>query len=166
MIDEKKAVDLLKDKKEFITSDDILGKDIIDARGHYIGVASQLHIDRRLKNITGISIDTGFNKPLAFVGVDLVTNFGVDAIYISHTPSSRYIGLDVYDKNGALIGRVKSARLRPEKATIMSFIVSLGILKNVELHLYMIKVLGRSIILNITKDEVMKIYHEQKSRSE
>jgi sporulation protein YlmC with PRC-barrel domain len=89
-----------------ITSDDILGKDVVDSEGEIIGVVQKIHIDKKIKQIIGITIDEGFMKPDLFIGLDYVKNFGVDSIFLNMIPNEKYLGLKIFDKNGKLQGTV------------------------------------------------------------
>ncbi|MFO7711427.1 MAG: PRC-barrel domain-containing protein [Candidatus Woesearchaeota archaeon] len=149
--------------KNIITSDDILGKDVIDNEGNHVGIITQLHIDKKKKTITGISIDSGFMKPFAFIGIELVLNFGIDAIYISQTPSSHYLGLAVFDCYGIPVGTITSATLDEHK-NLSSIDVKLGLFKKVTLPEYTIKHIARNAILNIEKDYVYEIFNANKHR--
>ncbi len=136
-----------------ITSDDILGKDVIDKKGRYIGVLSILHIEKDAKTITGISIDTGFMRPTVYVGINMINNFGVDAVYISHTPGSRYLGLKVFDKYGVYVGKVRKTRY---KKNLVSHITVKRLFYKVELDVHYVNTLGCNILLNLEKKEVWK----------
>lgn len=93
-------------KKNIITSDDILGKDVIDSDGDIIGVSSKLHIDSRSKLIVGITIDQGFMKPDLYVGLEYVKTLGVDSLLLKSSPKSKIKGLDVLDSKGKKVGFV------------------------------------------------------------
>ncbi|MGM5488372.1 MAG: PRC-barrel domain-containing protein [Nanobdellota archaeon] len=149
--------------KNLITSDEILGKDVIDNDGNHIGIVTQLHIDKKHKSITGISIDSGFMKPFSFVGIELILNFGIDAIYISKTPSSHYIGLSVFDCYGILVGTIVSAKLDEHK-NLSSIDVRLGLFRKVNLPEYTIKHIARNAILNIEKAYVEEIFNATKQK--
>ena len=137
-----------------ITSDDVLGKDVIDSMGRYIGILSILHIKKDTKALKGISIDTGFMKPTVYVGINKVINLGVDAIYIMYTPGSRYLDLKVFDKNGAYVGKV--IKTEYEGSIVKRIIIRKGF-KKLVLDVKHITVLGKNILINITKEDVKKI---------
>jgi sporulation protein YlmC with PRC-barrel domain len=84
-----------------------LGKDAVDPDGEVLGVVTKLHIDKNNKKITGITIDLGFMKPDLFIGLNYIKNFGIDSVFLSKIPTSKYIGLKVIDSDGKTIGRVK-----------------------------------------------------------
>lgn len=88
------------------TSDEILGKEVLDVRGRVLGIVQKMHIDRGLKKIVGITIDEGFMKPQLYVGVDKIRFFGLDAIMLNIEFES-YIGLKVFNSDGEIVGIVK-----------------------------------------------------------
>lgn len=133
------------------TSDDVLGKDVIDAVGNMIGVVTQIHIDKHTKKIIGISIDSGFMKPFVFVGIDLVTNFGVDAVYISRTPSSLYLGLTVFDMYGVTLGKIVDV-IFDEQNEVECIVVKYGVFGKVEIPKAYIKKIVRNAFLNLDRD--------------
>ena len=93
-------------KREIITSDDILGKDVIDTDGEVIGVSTKIHIDNRNKQIVGITVDQGFMKPDLYIGLEYIRTFGVDTIMLSTSPKSKVRGLNVLDSSGKKVGVV------------------------------------------------------------
>ena len=161
---EQEKYDLFKSEKSVITSDDILGKDVIDIEGNSIGIVTIMHIDKKTKSIVGVSVDTGFMKPQVFVGIDLIKNFGIDAVYISKTPSSRYIGMSVYDIYGNYVGKVDHLEFSEKSQTVQRVVVSIGMMRSVVLITRHLKNIGRGIILKIPKEEVFEIYKKQKSK--
>jgi sporulation protein YlmC with PRC-barrel domain len=96
----------MKKSQNIITSDDILGKDVIDTDGEVIGVSTKIHIDNKNKQIVGLTIDQGFMKPDLYIGLGYVRTFGVDTIMLSTSPKSKIRGLKVLDNSGEKIGWV------------------------------------------------------------
>ena len=93
-------------KNDFITTDDILGKDVVDKDGEVIGIVQQIHIDKETKSITGITVDEGFMKPDLFVGVNNIKLFGIDSVMLNMTPDQTFKGLIVFDSHGKKVGIV------------------------------------------------------------
>ena len=90
-----------------ITSDDILGKDVIDSDGEIVGVSMKIHIDNRSRQIIGITIDQGFMKPDLYIGLEYIRMFGIDSILLNTTPKSKVRNLKVLDSRGKQLGTVK-----------------------------------------------------------
>lgn len=92
--------------QNIITSDDILGKDVIDSDGEIIGVSTKIHIDNKNKIIIGLTIDQGFMKPDLYIGLEYIRTFGVDSILLNTSPKSKVRGLNVLNSSGKKIGYV------------------------------------------------------------
>ena len=108
---------------EIITSDDILGKDVLDIDAEIIGNVQQLKIDTKTKTIVGIIVDQGFMKPDIYIGLDYVKHFGVDAILLSESPKPKIKGLDIYDKKGKRIGFVFDIEENKKKNRLAAIIM-------------------------------------------
>ena len=135
-------------EKEIITSDDILGKDVVDVDGEIIGVVQQLRIDKKSKKIVGILMDQGFMKPDLYIGLDFIKNFGVDSVFLSQSPQPKIKGLDIYDKKGKHVGFVFDIIEDKKKNTIKAIIMKktqLG--KSYVITRRFIKTIGFNIIL-------------------
>lgn len=90
--------------QNIITSDDILGKDVIDSDGEIVGVSTKIHIDNKNQQIIGLTIDQGFMKPDLYIGLEYIRTFGVDSILLNTSPKSKVRGLNVLDSYGKKIG--------------------------------------------------------------
>ena len=129
-----------------ITSDDILGKDVLDKDGELIGVIQQLHIDKNEKKIVGITIDEGFMKPDLFVGIEHIKTFGIDSVILSISPNQKFIGLLVYDCDGKQVGKIKNITMG-SRHRIKAITVHEGILRNIIIPSKEIKEIGYNAIL-------------------
>ena len=47
-------------EQNWITSDDILGKDVIDTDGNFLGVVDKLFLNEKPLGVAAISVDKGF----------------------------------------------------------------------------------------------------------
>lgn len=155
MNDDERFIELTK-KSHIITSDDILGKDVIDISGKYVGVATQMHIDKKEKRLIGLSIDTGFMKPFVFVGVDLIKTFGIDALYIMKTPSSSYPGMKVFDCNGVRLGKVHSVTF-DENDSLDTVTVRYDFVRKLTIPTEAIQTIRHNIILGVDQETFRKL---------
>jgi uncharacterized protein YrrD len=137
---------------EIITSDDILGKDVVDIDGEIIGIVQQLKIDKLNKKIVGILIDQGFMKPDLYISIDLVQNLGVDSIFLNKTPNPKIKGLDIYDKVGNKIGFVHDVQQSGDKISAIIMKKSL-IGKSYLIKSKQIKTIGYNIILKYKENK-------------
>lgn len=140
-------------KDKIITSDDILGKDAVDPDGQILGVVTKLHINKETKQLVGITIDEGFMKPNLFLGMNFVKNFGVDSVFLSQIPTTKYVGLKVYDSEGKYVGTVK--KVIPKRHKVLSIEITHN-MKRYVITSGDIKEIGVSVILkeNYKMDEL------------
>lgn len=149
-------------KKKNITSDDILGKNLLDSEGKLIGVTMALNIDSKTKNILGLTIDRGFMKPNIFVGIDLIKIFGVDSIILNTTLPIKYFNMPVYDINGKFIGKIKIAKFDSKTKEPIMIKVKSGILSSIIIPKKNIKRIDKGAILRKTKQEILLEWKENK----
>jgi len=142
--------------KGIITSDDILGKDVVDIDGEIIGVVQQLQIDKHSKQIVGLLVDQGFMKPDLFVGYKFVKNLGVDTIFLNTSPRPKIKGLEVYDSLGKKIGFVTDVI---EAEGMMSGILMKknSMAKDCFVKNKYIKTIGFSMILRTSEEQLPKL---------
>jgi hypothetical protein len=100
-------------------------------------------------------------KPLVFVGVDLIHNFGIDSVYISQTPRSRYIDMIVFDRIGLIVGKVKNVYYKEDTFEINLIKIKINPFKSFLIDSKYIKNIKRNIFLNITKKEVQALIKNQ-----
>jgi len=142
-------------ENKIITSDDILGKDVVDVDGEIIGVVQQLRIDKVSKKITGILLDQGFMKPDLYIGLDFVKNFGVDSVFLNQSPKLKLKGLDIYDKKGKHLGFVFDIVEDKKKNIIQAIIMKktqLG--KSYVITRRFIKRIGFKVILRVKESKL------------
>ena len=132
---------------ELITSDDILGKEIIDSTGEILGVIQKLHIDKQKKEITGVTIDQGFMRPDLFIGLEYIKQFGIDTVFLNTYPKEKIIGMNVIDKNGKQIGHVTDIDYK-SKNKIRAIKVKHGVIQKINtINIQEIKEIGYNVIL-------------------
>ena len=139
-----------------ITSDDILGKDAVDKEGEIIGTIQQLHIDKRTKEITGITIDGGFMKPDIFVGIKQIKNFGIDSVFLRISPYLKITGLKVFDPAGREIGVVSDVDATRGNRLKRIHIKMSMIGKTLKVGAKELKDIGDNIILKKTRKEIIE----------
>lgn len=141
-------------KRCIITSDDILGKDVVDTDGEILGVVQQLKIDKEQKNILGVVVDQGFMKPDLFIGLDFIKNFGIDSVFLNQSPWPKIKGLDVYDSNGKKAGFVFDVENRKKTMFLSSIIIKKNRLgKSYRVNIKDVKTIGFNVILKKSAEE-------------
>ncbi|MBI2448962.1 PRC-barrel domain-containing protein [Candidatus Pacearchaeota archaeon] len=141
-----------------ITSDDIVGKDVIDIDGEFIGVVEMLHIDPSAVEVIGITIDKGFLRKGLIIGKDYIERVAPHAIFLKIRPSYKLKGMNVFDSEGENIGIVTKVNLHGKKNEVESIIVRSGIFKrDVVIPVKFIRNIGYNVLLSVKKDDIMKL---------
>jgi sporulation protein YlmC with PRC-barrel domain len=131
---------------KYITTDDILGKEVLASDGDIIGIVQKLHIDATTKTITGITIDEGFMKPDLFIGLQFIKQFGIDSLFLSIIPEQKFIGLRVYNNKGKLVGTITDIETGKNNAKIKKIKVKSGFTTK-DYSAKEIKMIGSSVLL-------------------
>ena len=112
----KKQKHLLQSvNEELISADDILGKDVIDDEGEYIGVTDKLFFEKKSLDFIGLSVDKGFLKTGLVIGKSYIREVTEHAVLLNTRPLYRLVGMKVFDKNGKELGHVDDVELADGK---------------------------------------------------
>lgn len=142
------------------TSDDLLGKDVIDADGHVVGVAEKIFIDPNSLDFIGVGVDKGFLKEGLVIGKDYIERVTAHVIFLKVKIVSEIKSMKVFDRNGVLIGTVKEVELQGQKNEIGNLIISSvlrGIPKKLLVSGTLIEKIGYNVILRITKSDLFEM---------
>lgn len=139
-----------------ITSDDILGKNVIDSQGGLAGVAEKLFIDPVTLNVLGIEVDKGILHKGLTIGKGYIKKVTEHAIFLNTTIFYEIKGMMVFDVNGAKVGKVKNVRLYGWRNAIKELEVG-GIRKTLIIPKEMIATIGENVLLNVTRSEADKL---------
>ena len=146
---------VLKKLQGAITSDDVLGKDVIDSKGVFLGVSDKLYIDPKSMAVLGISVDSGFLKKGFIISTQYVHEVVNHAIFLNIQPASSFKGKVVLDCNGTKVGIIKNIELIDDTNDIASFFVKPGFFRRkIRIPVKFMKNLDKSLFLSITKDEL------------
>ncbi len=145
---------MISKEKEVITSDDILGKDVVDIDGDRIGIVQQLKIDKKTKRILGILVDQGFMKADLFIGLDLISNFGIDSVFLNQSPHPKLKGMEVFDKHGKSVGIVSDVEEYPDNKLIAIIVKKHSLGKSYTIKAKYIKRIGVNIILRYAVPDI------------
>ncbi|NOZ81400.1 MAG: PRC-barrel domain containing protein [DPANN group archaeon] len=147
-----------------ITSDDVLGKDVIDPDGAFLGIIEKLHIDPRTLEIVGITIDKGFLKKGLFIGRGYIQKITKFAVFLSIRPAYDVKGMAVFDTQGKKVGTVREVILVGQQNRIRSLIVQSRILrKHFIVPRDFIDTISRSVFLTCDKDVLERMQLELKA---
>ncbi|MFT4249771.1 MAG: PRC-barrel domain-containing protein [Candidatus Woesearchaeota archaeon] len=137
-----------------ITSEDILGKDVLDADGLHIGVVDKLYIDPASIQVLGFSVDKGFLRDGLMIGTKHVAEITAHAIFLTIRPAFRLRGVPVFGVDGGLVGHVQSVSLHEEDNTINELVVRVSRRKTIVITQDVIDRVDESVLLSVNADEL------------
>ena len=152
---------------EAITSEDILGKEVIDVDGDFIGIAEKVLINPKNFNSLGISIDKGFFKRGLTIGKGYIERVTPHAVFLKINVPYLLKGKTVFDKDGKKVGVVSSIDLHGAQNRIKELHVksqtALPLLKKeIVIPNNIIRNIGDNVILKLTREQVMKKLGEKR----
>lgn len=139
-----------------ITSDDILGKNVIDSQGGLAGVAEKLFIDPVTLNVLGIEVDKGILHKGLSIGKGYIKKVTPHAIFLNTTIVYEMKGMQVFDINGAHLGKVKSVELYGWRNVIKGIHVGSRLKGTLFVPKEAIATVGENVLLNVPKSELVK----------
>ena len=147
-----------ENQEDSITSDDILGKDVIDSGGEFIGIVDKVFVNPTSIEIIGISIDKGFLKKGLEIGKTHIERISSYAVFLKIRPAFRLRGRFVFDINGKKLGKVFKVNLYENKNQIKSLVVKSGIFQEkYEIESKIISKIGRNVFLNDKMENLPKL---------
>ena len=145
----------LDETGDLLTSDDLLGKEVIDESGLSIGVSEKVLIDKKDLDFVGISVDKGLLNRGLTIGKDYIERVTPYAIFLRIRVAYELRGMEVFDVNGKKIGKVKDVELVGNKNVIKSLIVGSGF-KSFSIIPGLIEKIGYNVLLNVSASELRK----------
>ncbi len=144
-----------------ITSEDVLGKDVIDPRGTFIGVTDKLLLNPDTMEVLGISVDKGFLKKGLVIGVGHIRQVTPHAVLLATTPASQIRGMSVFCSDGTKAGTVEAVVLEESSNQIQYLEVRTGTFGNtIQIPPGAIEYIESNVMLN-TSPEELKIVLQQ-----
>ncbi|MEK6893965.1 MAG: PRC-barrel domain-containing protein [Nanoarchaeota archaeon] len=150
-----------RDLSKTLTSEDLLGKEVIDFDGTFIGVVEKVLIDPSELDFVGISIDKGFLRKGLTIGRNYINNITDHAVFLKIRVSYEVKGKIVFDKEGKVIGRVSSIELYENKNQIVNLIVrpsffSFFSKNEIAIPATYIKEIGENVMLSVRIKDLKK----------
>ncbi len=150
-----------RDLSKTLTSEDLLGKEVIDFNGTFIGVVEKVLIDPNEMEFVGISIDKGFLKKGLTVGRNYIDKITENAVFLRIRVSYEVKGKIVFDKEGKIVGRVAGIELYENKNQIVSLIVRPNLFlffrKPINIPSKYITEIGENVMLNVSKSDLKEL---------
>ncbi len=148
-----------------ITSEDVLGKDVFDSEGVLLGVSDKFYLHPKSLKVLGLSIDKGFLRSGLIISTDHVREVSTHAVFLNAQLATRVRGMQVFDSDGARVGKVKGIELVDDTNQIDAVFIKTGLFHNGKLRIPRrhIKSTEKNVLLNITKAEVQEQEREAKN---
>jgi sporulation protein YlmC with PRC-barrel domain len=108
-------------EQNWITSDDVLGKDVIDAQGELLGVVDKLFLNQDTLEIEAISVDKGFLEKGLVIGRDYLERVSKYAVFLNTTPVIMLEKKVVFGGDGKRIGTITKVTVDPKTGKLESF---------------------------------------------
>lgn len=146
-----------RDLSKALTSEDLLGKDVIDYDSTIIGVVEKVLIDPKTLDFVGISIDRGFIRKGVTIGRDYIDEIKEHAVFLKIRMSYEVKGKIVFDSLGRVVGRVYSLELYENMNKIVSLIVRKSLLfggKEILIPSKYVRAIGENVMLSVRKEEL------------
>ncbi len=147
-----------RDLSKTLTSEDLLGKDVIDFDSTIIGVVEKVLIDPKTLDFVGISIDKGFLKKGITIGRNYIEEIKEHAVFLKIRVSYEVKGKKVFDSEGRMVGKVSSLELYENMNKIVNLIVKEDNLlfpgKEILISSRYIKAIGENVMLSIKKEDL------------
>ncbi len=145
-----------KDLSGAVTSDDMLGKEVIDLAGSFIGVSEKVFIDPLSLDFIGISVDKGFLRQGLLIGKNYIERIAPHAIFLKIRVAYDIKNMLVFDKDGKKIGIVTKVELLENKNQVKELHVSTGSRKLI-IPFDLIENIGYNVVLKVTRDEIFNL---------
>jgi len=145
-----------RDLSKTVTSEDLLGKEVIDLDGSFIGVVEKVLIDPHKLDFVGISIDKGFLRKGFTLGKGYIDKITPHAVFLKIRVSYDVKGKLVFDNDGELVGTVTSIDLYGSKNKIVNIVLRSSIFAGREIVIpaEYINEIGENVMLNVNKNKL------------
>ncbi len=150
-----------KDLDGAITSEDVLGKDVIDPRGTFIGVTDKLLLNPQTMEVLGISVDKGFLKKGLVIGSGHIKEVTPHAVLLATTPASQIKGMSVFCSEGTRQGIVQEVQLEENSNKILFLLIRTGTFGHeIKIPAGAIEYIESNVMLNTTPEELKLILQQ------
>jgi len=148
---------MIKAIEESITSEDVLGKDVIDSNGLFLGVSDKLYIEPKTLRVLGISVDKGFLRKGMIIATTYIREVAKHAIFLNIQPLFLLKGKEVFDCHGGKVGKVTAVEAVRDTNRVAAIIVGQS-----RIPLRDIGMIGKNIMLTIPVKHVQVLAKTKK----
>lgn len=141
-----------------ITSDDILGKSVIDSSGKTIGLVEKVLIDPKTLDFVGVEIDKGLLKKGVLIGKNYIKSIEEHAVFLKIRVTFEMKGMTVFDKDGKRVGIISRVELVGKSNKLKAIHVARGLLRHEALIPgTFISSVGQNVILTVRNQDIPSI---------
>jgi sporulation protein YlmC with PRC-barrel domain len=137
-----------------ITSDDILGKEVIDIEGSFIGIVEKVFFNSKTLDFSGIAVDKGILKKGLTIGRGYIERIATHAVFLKVSVSYEIKGMTVFDKDGVDLGDVMAVHLKGTTNVIDFLEIKLGGKKRLNIPDIYISSIGDNVLLNLCQKDI------------
>ena len=134
-------------EQNWITSDDILGKDVIDTNGNFLGVVDKLFLSPELIEVAALSIDKGFLAKGLVVSKKYIERVSKYAVFLNITPLFLLMQKKVYTSTGHYVGIVSAVKQNEGKTNQLDCLIVTYKSNRKEISADKIAQVGKNIVL-------------------
>jgi len=135
-------------EQNWITSDDILGKDVIDIDGNFLGVVDKLFLTADTITVQAISIDKGFLAKGLVVSKKYIERVSKYAVFLNIKPLFLLLQKKVYTATGHFVGTVVDVTQDTSKSNALECLIVSTKSGKKEISSKDIDQIGKNIVLN------------------
>jgi sporulation protein YlmC with PRC-barrel domain len=135
--------------EEAITSEDVLGKDVIDSNGLFLGVSDKIYIEPKTLRVIGVSVDKGFLRKGMIIATPYIREVAKHAIFLNIQPLFLLKGKEVFDCHGGKVGNVTAVEAVRDTNSVVAIMVGRS-----RIPVRDIDMIGKNIMLAIPVKDV------------
>jgi len=132
-----------------ITSEDVLGKNVIDSNGRFLGVSDKLYIEPKTLRVLGVSVDKGFLRKGMIIATHYIREVAKHAIFLNIQPLFLLKGKQVFGCHGGKVGKVTAVEAVRDTNDVAAIMVGRS-----RIPMRDIGVIGKNIMLTIPAKDV------------
>jgi len=106
--------------KDTIEVKHIIGKKVNSKDGKVLGKVKSVHIHPKNLTVEGVVVDSGMFEVDQYYGRGYIETLNLEGVVLSITPVSEFVGNDVYDPTGKMVGKVTGINRAKQTNTLIS----------------------------------------------
>ena len=104
----------------------LIGKQVIGKDGERIGEVCGIYLDPKNLTLEAIRVNSGLFSYDHYIGRNFIDQLTPEGVMLTFTPSTEFVGKEVYTANGKKLGIVKEVRRIGPANEFVNFVISKG----------------------------------------